>query len=97
MASTKAIGTKLGPILEVDPDSEGVKGLGFFAPPPRGFSIQMGEKSLPVEFYYERLGNVCFRCGFLDHLEEDCFLAYYPKTDNGKKNWLKDMRATPPV
>lgn len=103
--ATYEIGIKIGPVLEVDPDSAGVRGLGYlrvrveieaWAPLPRGISIGMGGYSKTVGFRFERLENYCFRCGYLDHIEDDCVKAY----DLAKKDdigWRMDLTTLPPI
>lgn len=103
--ATEAIGIKIGTVLEVDPDSVGVRGLGYLrvrvaleadAPLPRGLTIGMGDSSKTVEFRYERLENYCYRCGYMDHIEDDCPKAYDSKEAN-KIEWNKDYTALPSI
>lgn len=35
-----------------------------------------GEKKTLISFRYEKLPNVCYWCGFLDHVERDCKMPF---------------------
>lgn len=39
----------------------------------RGVMMKIGVKEArEIIFKYERLGNICYMCGFLDHLLKEC-------------------------
>lgn len=76
-----AIADKLGEVLKVDENSEGVTGLGFLRarieidvaePLPRKMQVYVGSGSFWVKFKFERLPNFCYRCGMVDHTELYC-------------------------
>lgn len=81
VAAANTIVDKLGPVLEVDENSDGIVGLGFLRarveidvvePLPRKLKVQVGNGSFWVKFRCERLPIFCYRCGMLDHTELYC-------------------------
>lgn len=101
-----AIGEKVGEVIEVDRGSEGIRGLGYLkvriaieagAPLPRGLKIGKYKAAQLVKFLYEHLENYCHRCGYLDHIEEDCPKTYEEPKDENDIGWAKIMSATPPI
>ena len=100
----KAIGAKIGEVLEVDVPEKGVQWGKYLKV---GVNVDMMKKlvrgkkvcieeggSRWVYFKYERLPNFCYRCGMVDHGEKEC-LEQAPVEESGEKGnaqygpWLR--------
>ncbi|XP_057432418.1 uncharacterized protein LOC130725185 [Lotus japonicus] len=103
-ATARAIGKVLGEFMEWDHADKHRDGqflrvrvmLDVTRPLLRGSRLARANKEpLRVRFKYERLGNVCNRCGKLDHYSKDCSLeapsplpyGAWIKADTGKQGF----------
>ncbi|RHN78166.1 putative transcription factor interactor and regulator CCHC(Zn) family [Medicago truncatula] len=53
---------------------------------------QGGDSSF-IKFKYERLGNFCYYCGCLGHIEDYCEKLYSVEADDGIRLWSSELRA----
>jgi hypothetical protein len=51
-----------------------------------------GGVSSYIRFKYERLGNYCYFCGLLGHIEDFCEKLYDLQEDDGTRLWGPDLR-----
>lgn len=51
-----------------------------------------GGDTLTVRFKYERLGNFCYYCGILGHIEDYCDKLYAVESDDGIRHWGSEIR-----
>lgn len=51
-----------------------------------------GGESSYIRFKYERLGNFCYFCGMLGHIEDYCEKLYSIDSDDGTRFWTPDLR-----
>lgn len=45
-----------------------------------------------IKFKYERLGNYCYYCGMLGHIEDYCEKLYSANSDDGTRIWGPELR-----
>lgn len=51
-----------------------------------------GGESSVIKFKYERLGNFCYFCGMLGHIEDYCEKLYSVDSDDGTRFWGPELR-----
>jgi hypothetical protein len=75
------LGATIGLVEEVDTDEDGVgwgeylrvkARVNVFQPLPRGRILKLKNKTLWVEFQYEKIPQFCFNCGVICHGEGGC-------------------------
>ena len=52
----------------------------------------LGGESSIIKFKYERLGNFCYFCGMLGHIEDYCEKRYSLSSDDGIRIWGLELR-----
>lgn len=63
---------------------------------PKGTTLVLNRKDMPVKFKYERLFAFCFWCGLLDHVIDDCE-DFFDKGQRFKDcGYDESMRVVPP-
>ena len=65
-------------------------------PIPRGTTLVIGGKDVPINFKYERLPNFCYWCGLLDHVVSDCEVALEAGGDLADFHFDDELRDFPP-
>lgn len=97
------IGSKIGRVLEVVCSSNSIAWgeclhvrvlINVTKPLVRGSRIDFNGMVSVVVFCYEKLGDFCFICGILDHLDRDCPNLYTNEIDAVRKkrqfdSWLR--------
>lgn len=53
---------------------------------------RQGEEATFIKFKYERLGNFCYYCGCLGHIEDYCEKLYSNESDDGTRLWGPELR-----
>lgn len=62
----------------------------------RGKKIRkQGGEARMVSFKYERLGDFCYLCGMLGHMEGTCDKLFTLEVDDANRGWGPHLRANP--
>lgn len=99
--SARAICKELGLVLSMDSNSEGFNGLSFLRarikidvaePLPRKIIVTLGQESRPVNFKLERLPNLGYNCGMLDHFDGYCNKPPMYDDKGNLERWGEELR-----
>lgn len=102
--NAKQIACSIGELLETEGTNPGIEGVRpYFRikviidtehPLPRGFWLDNRvDPATWINFRYERLGNICYRCGRLGHTESAC--KHLTKEQSSESEYKSDLRAEP--
>lgn len=99
--SARAICKELGLVLSMDSNSEGFNGLSFLRarikidvadPLPSKITITLGQESRLVNFKFERLPNLSYNYGMLDHVEDYCNKPPLYDDKGNLERWGEELR-----
>lgn len=63
---------------------------------PKKLQVRVGNGSFWVKFKFERLPNVCYRCGMLVHTELYCQKPLARDEEGNFQVWEQKLQAFPP-